>query len=122
MWGDIKDTILDGNYKQAAELLRNFADEVEQLAIDPYKQFNVEVTLNSKIDGKSIFKSPKEKIKWLEKVLGDGASVSKVGPNTFNVMVVVDKYDDEAEDRISKTMEDYSSIISQYKISDLETL
>ena len=122
MWGDIKGAILNGNYEQAAELLRNFADVLEQLAVDPYKQFNVEITLKSKLDGKSIFKSPKEKIKWLEDVLGDDASVSKVGPNTFNVMVVVDKYDDEAEDRISKTMEDYSSIISQYKISELETL
>ena len=122
MWGDIKGAILNGDYEKAAELLRNFADVLEQLAVDPYKQFNVEITLKSKLDGKSIFKSPKEKIKWLEDVLGDDASVSKVGPNTFNVMIVVDKYDDEAEDRISKTMEDYSSIISQYKISDLETL
>lgn len=122
MWGDIKGAILDGNYKQAAELLRNFADEVEQLAVDPYKQFNVEVTLKSKLDGKSVFKSQNEKIQWLEKVLGDGASVSKAGPNTFNAMVVVDKYDDEAKDRISNTLEKVSNIVSQYKISDLETL
>lgn len=122
MWGDIKGAVLDGNYKQAAELLRNFADEVEQLAVDPYKQFNVEVTLNSKLDGKSIFRSPKEKIKWLENVLGDGASVSKAGPNTFNVMVVADKYDNEAEDRISSALEKVSDVVSQYKISDLETL
>lgn len=122
MFGDIKSAISDGNYKQAAELLRNFADEVEQLAVDPYKQFNVEVTLNSKLDGKSIFRSPKEKIKWLERVLGDGASVSKAGPNTFNAVVVVDKYDDEAKDRISSTLENVSNVVSQYKISDLETL
>lgn len=122
MWGDIKGAILDGNYKQAAELAKNFADELEQLAVDPYKQFNVEITLKSKLDGKRVWKSPEEQIKWLEKVLGNGASVSKAGPNTFNAMVVVDKYDDEAEDRISKTMENYSSVISQYKISDLEKL